>query len=190
MTSLEQAGAARADRSGAIGWAGTTPTSLGGPSWARRLAGSGEMGARICSFNWSSTSLGQIDCWPSSLREAVNICLRSRFQLAIYWGPHLVILYNDAERDVLGAMHPRALGQPAAEILTHMWDVVGPMLHGVARFDSFSLMELGVLLLVLTPIMRVLTSMVLFAVDEHDALYTGLTFLVLVMTVTSLLLIR
>src|SRR5262249_34405737 len=41
------------------------------------------------------------------------------------------LLYNDAERDVLGAMHPRALGRPAAEVLADMWDVVGPMLHGV-----------------------------------------------------------
>jgi PAS domain S-box-containing protein len=89
------------------------------------------MGARIRSFDWSSTSLGPISAWPSSLREAVSICLRSRFQLAIYWGPQLVLLYNDAERDVLGAMHPGALGRPAAEILTDMWDVVGPLLQGV-----------------------------------------------------------
>jgi signal transduction histidine kinase len=91
----------------------------------------GEMSARIRDFDWSSSPLGPIDEWPSSLREAVSLCLLSRFQLAIYWGPHLVLLYNDAERDVLGAMHPRALGRPAAEILADMWDVVGPMLHGV-----------------------------------------------------------
>jgi signal transduction histidine kinase len=89
------------------------------------------MGARIRSFDWSSTPLGRIDEWPLSLLDAVSICLRSRFQLAIYWGPQLVLLYNDAERDVLGAMHPGALGRPAAEILSDMWDVVGPMLHGV-----------------------------------------------------------
>ena len=50
-----------------------------------------------------------------SLRQAIGLILRSRFQLAIYWGPELVLLYNDAERDVLGAMHPDALGKPAAE---------------------------------------------------------------------------
>jgi PAS domain S-box-containing protein len=61
----------------------------------------------------------------------VSICLQSRFQLAIYWGPQLVLLYNDAERDVLGAMHPHVLGRPAAEVLADIWDVVGPMLHGV-----------------------------------------------------------
>jgi PAS domain S-box-containing protein len=37
------------------------------------------MGERICAFDWSSTPLGPIDSWPSSLREAVSLCLRSRF---------------------------------------------------------------------------------------------------------------
>jgi signal transduction histidine kinase len=99
--------------------------------WAHSLAAGGEMGARIRSFDWPSTPLGPISEWPSSLREAVSLCLRSRFQLAIYWGPQLVLLYNDAERDVLGALHPLALGRPAAEVLADFWDVFGPMLHGV-----------------------------------------------------------
>src|SRR5262249_4271843 len=95
------------------------------------LVAGGEMGARIRSFDWSATLLGPLAEWPPSLRQAVSICLRSRFQLAIYWGPQLVLLYNDAERDVLGAMHPHVLGRPAAEVLADMWDVVGPLLHGV-----------------------------------------------------------
>jgi PAS domain S-box-containing protein len=107
------------------------PLLSGDPDWACRLADAGEMGTRIRSFDWSSTPLGPIGEWPASLREAVSICLRSRFQLAIYWGPQLTLLYNDAERDVLGALHPHALGRPAAEILADMWDVVGPMLHAV-----------------------------------------------------------
>jgi PAS domain S-box-containing protein len=89
------------------------------------------MGGRIRAFDWSSTPLGPIGAWPASLRAALSICLRSRFQLAIYWGPELVLLYNDAERDVLGTMHPGALGRPAAEILADNWDVLGPMLWGV-----------------------------------------------------------
>jgi PAS domain S-box-containing protein len=95
------------------------------------LAVGGEMSGRIRSFDWLSTPLGPIATWPASLRTALSICLRSRFQLAIYWGPELVLLYNDAERDVLAALHPGALGKPAAEILADSWDVVGPMLHGV-----------------------------------------------------------
>jgi signal transduction histidine kinase len=97
-------------------------------SW---LAVGGEMSARIRSFDWLSTPLGPIATWPASLRTALSICLRSRLKLAINWGPELVLLYNDAERDVLAGLHPSALGTPAAEILADSWDVVGPMLHSV-----------------------------------------------------------
>src|SRR5262245_31115379 len=99
--------------------------------WASALADRGEMGSRIRSFDWSSTPLGPIGEWPSSLREAVRLCLLSRFQLAIYWGPQLILLYNDAEREVLGTMHPGVLGRPAAELLAGNWELLGPMLHGV-----------------------------------------------------------
>lgn len=69
-------------------------------------------------------------------------------------------------------------------------DNFGAMLHGVGRFDGFSLMELGVLMLVLTPILRVFTAMVLFAVEERDRLYTAVTFIVLVLTLSSLLFVK
>ena len=118
-------------RGGRNGDAGEAFSSLRDPDWVWSLVAGGEMGARIRSFDWSATPLGPLAEWPPSLRQAVSICLRSRFQLAIYWGPQLVLLYNDAEREVLGAMHPGALGRPAAEFLADNWDVLGPMLKGV-----------------------------------------------------------
>ncbi len=51
--------------------------------------------------------------------------------MAIYWGPELNCIYNDAERAVLGKLHPGALGMPAAELLHDSWEVVGPQLHAV-----------------------------------------------------------
>lgn len=62
--------------------------------------------------------------------------------------------------------------------------------RGLGRLDPFALMELGVLLLVLTPILRVFTAMVLFATEERDRLYTSVTFLVLVLTLGSLLFVK
>jgi uncharacterized membrane protein len=62
--------------------------------------------------------------------------------------------------------------------------------RGMAGGDPFALIELGVLLLVLTPILRVFSAMVLFAAEERDRFYTAVTFLVLVMTLGSLILIK
>lgn len=62
--------------------------------------------------------------------------------------------------------------------------------HGVVHLDAFAWMELGILLLVLTPVLRVFTAMVLFAFEEHDLLYTFVTFLVLLLTLGALLFIK
>ena len=66
------------------------------------------------------------------------------------------------------------------------WSALG---RGLRAGDGFALMELGIALLVLTPTLRVATATLLFAVEEHDRLYTAVTFLVLVLTVASLLFI-
>jgi signal transduction histidine kinase len=102
-----------------------------GTSPARGWLGDSEMARRVIAFSWSATPLGPIGDWPQSLRSAVAICMQSRFQMAIYWGPDLNFIYNDAERDILGQLHPRALGMPAHELLRDSWDVVGPQLEAV-----------------------------------------------------------
>jgi len=51
--------------------------------------------------------------------------------MAIYWGPELNCIYNDAERDVLGNLHPGALGMPARELLRDSWEITGPQLRGM-----------------------------------------------------------
>jgi signal transduction histidine kinase/FixJ family two-component response regulator len=93
----------------------------------------GEMARLIESFDWSRSPLGPSAQWPQSLKTALSICLRSRFQLGMFWGPELVFLYNDAEREVIGSLHPYALGKPAREVLVDMWETVGPMLHKVLK---------------------------------------------------------
>lgn len=96
------------------------------------FAGGGEMGDLMRQINWAMTPLGPIESWPQSLRTALSICLLSRFPMLIWWGPELVMLYNDAYRPILGSVkHPRAMGQRGYECWPEIWDVIGPMLEGV-----------------------------------------------------------
>jgi signal transduction histidine kinase len=84
--------------------------------------------------DWSTTLLGPVEQWPQSLRTSVSICLNSRFPIIIWWGPDLVILYNDAYRDMtLQGKHPQALGQPGRVVWNEIWPVIGPMLEGVLK---------------------------------------------------------
>lgn len=90
------------------------------------------MGALMRSIDWSQTALGPVATWPQSLRTSVSTCLSSRFPILLWWGPELVMLYNDAYRPILGATkHPRAMGQRGRECWPEIWHIIGPMLEGV-----------------------------------------------------------
>jgi PAS domain S-box-containing protein len=101
------------------------------PPAAEWLVGGGEMGALIRSKEWAATPLGPIERWPQSLRSAVSILLPSKAQIVLFWGPELVTIYNDAYRPVFGAKHPIALGMPAYECWSEVWDVLEPLFSSV-----------------------------------------------------------
>ncbi len=93
------------------------------------LAGGGEMGRRMRALDWSQTPLGPVESWPQSLKTAVRIMLTSRQPIWLGWGEHLIKLYNDPYRAIVGGKHPAALGQPAAVVWREIWDAIGPMLQ-------------------------------------------------------------
>src|SRR6266404_1360204 len=93
----------------------------------RFLAGGGEIGALMRAKSWSDTLLGAPETWPEALKMAVSICLNSRFPMVLWWGPELVMLYNDAWRPLLGkTKHPAGLGRPGNESWPEIWDIIGP----------------------------------------------------------------
>jgi signal transduction histidine kinase/DNA-binding response OmpR family regulator len=92
------------------------------------LVAPGELGGLIGAFDWAATPLGPLASWPQSLRTSVSLILNTRHPMWIGWGLEATFLYNDAYIDVLGAAkHPWALGRPAAEVWSEIWDVCGPM---------------------------------------------------------------
>jgi signal transduction histidine kinase/CheY-like chemotaxis protein len=91
----------------------------------------GDMGALMRATNWSKTALGPVDEWPQSLRTTTSTCLNSRFPILVWWGPELVMLYNDAYRPILGDKHPDALGAAGQDVWPEVWEIIGPMLRGV-----------------------------------------------------------
>ena len=100
----------------------------------RFLPDGSEMAARIRAHDWSQTALGPIDQWPAVLRHSVSFLLSSKAQIVLFWGPELVAIYNDAYRPVFGRKHPWALGRPAREAWSEVWDFLGPRL----RRESFA----------------------------------------------------
>src|SRR5437764_313248 len=97
------------------------------------LSGGGEMGALMRTTDWSSTRLGRVEQWPQSLRTSVSTCLNSRFAIVVWWGSDLVMLYNDAYREIIASKHPAALGGAGRDCWPEIWDTIGPMLEGVLQ---------------------------------------------------------
>ncbi len=89
------------------------------------------MATLIRRMDWSSTPLGPAEQWPETLRSTLGLCLDSAFPIAIYWGPQLALLYNDAWRPILGDKHPAALGQAATDVWPEIWDAIEPVFRHV-----------------------------------------------------------
>lgn len=89
------------------------------------------MGALMRAYDWASTPLGVPEAWSQSLKSALSICLQSPAVCALYWGPDFLMLYNDAYAPALAERHPKALGEPLAEVWSEIWDVLGPQLTAV-----------------------------------------------------------
>ncbi len=91
------------------------------------VQGGGEMGALTRAFDWSTTALGPLAGWPQSLRTSVSTMLRSPYPITLFWGPELVMLYNDPFRPIHGEKHPATLGASARVALAEAWEILGPL---------------------------------------------------------------
>ncbi|HEY9697616.1 MAG TPA: PAS domain S-box protein [Trichocoleus sp.] len=95
------------------------------------FVGNSEMARLMRSHDWSQTPLGSVETWSQSLRTSINICLSSRSPILLWWGTDFVMFYNDACRSLLGAKHPKSMGQRGQDCWIEGWDVIRATLQGV-----------------------------------------------------------
>ncbi|MBM9461578.1 SpoIIE family protein phosphatase [Nocardioides sp. zg-536] len=94
--------------------------------------GPGQVGADLARVDWAATEVGPPEQWPPLLRTTVRTLLGSQFPMWMAWGPSLTFFCNDAyRRDTLGTKYPWALGRPASEVWSEIWDEIGPRLSAV-----------------------------------------------------------
>jgi hypothetical protein len=99
------------------------------------------MGAIMRAHDWSASALGDPSSWPELLKSAVSTCLATRFPMVVWWGPDLIMLYNDAWQPILGeTKHPSGLGRPGRDSWPETWPIVGQQfelaLQGVASWSE------------------------------------------------------
>jgi signal transduction histidine kinase len=104
------------------------------------IASGGAMGKHMLGIDWSKTELGPITSWPRSLVLTVNICLKNEYPMSIWWGPNLILLYNDSYRPYLGDKHP-AMGKRGLDIWGELkMDLIG-MLRGALAGEKSKFQE-------------------------------------------------
>ena len=104
------------------------------------------MSAHIRAKDWSKTSLGHPDSWPSSLTLVVNLMLASGFPMAVRWGPDFVMIYNDGYRPILGDKHPRALGLPFRQVWSEVQAELAPLHEGILSGERSAFFQEDLLL--------------------------------------------
>lgn len=96
------------------------------------LAGGGEMGELIRSYDWASTSIGEPSAWPQGLKTAVRLLLSAGHPMFIWWGPELIQFYNDSYGRSIGEeRHPCALGTGGRVCWDEIWPIIGPQIEQV-----------------------------------------------------------
>ncbi len=103
------------------------------PAKGPQIQGCGELAELVRTHDWSRTPLGPVEHWPEPLLLSVNMVLESRIPMAVYWGPAMIQIYNDACLPLIGERHPQALGAPAAEAWKPVWGAVGPQFEAALK---------------------------------------------------------
>ncbi|MET0415311.1 MAG: SpoIIE family protein phosphatase [Actinoplanes sp.] len=89
----------------------------------------------VAAHDWAGTPLGPRESWDPAVRVTVDLLLASPMPMALSYGPSYHLIYNDAYADLIGALHPAALGRPAAEVFGDLWQTsaLGEVIEDVFR---------------------------------------------------------
>ena len=85
------------------------------------------------SIDWASTPLGPIEDWAPELRSMCNLIMASPHPAAMYWGPELIAIYNEAYILLAGQKHPQLMGQSYRDAWTEIWDSVEGVFRDATR---------------------------------------------------------
>ena len=92
--------------------------------------------------DWPSTPLGPREQWDPAVAATVELVLASPMPMVFSVGDRFFLIYNDAYADLIGTLHPAALGRSGAEAFGDRWAApgVGGVIEDVFR-DGRPLLE-------------------------------------------------
>ena len=100
--------------------------------------GAGATREALRRHDWSASPLGPHADWPPALSSSVLHILWSAFPNLVLWGVDLLVLFNDAYIDLVGADTVTTLGLPARDGMPCIWEIVSPILSRVRDGETLS----------------------------------------------------
>ncbi|KAL3958785.1 hypothetical protein ACCO45_006947 [Purpureocillium lilacinum] len=79
------------------------------------------------SVDWAATPLGPMSEWAYDLRAMSNLVMGSPHPAAMYWGPDLVCIYNEAYVELAGGKHPQLMGMRYIDAWSEIWSEIEPI---------------------------------------------------------------
>lgn len=73
------------------------------------------------SIDWANTPLGPMKAWSPQLRCNAILIMQDIRPAVGFYGPELIMIYNEAYIELLGGLHP-CMGRSAREVLVAVWD--------------------------------------------------------------------
>lgn len=77
------------------------------------------------SHPWPLVGLPPYESWPQSLKTTTSYILASTYPSALWWGPSLILMYNDAYASMSLSKHPSIFGKAGSEAWGELWDSLG-----------------------------------------------------------------
>lgn len=93
------------------------------------------MAEKVGSHDWAATPLGGIDGWPPWLRTVVSLVMDSAVPTAVWIGPRLLSVHNDAYLPLLGDKD-NALGRPFREVWPETMATLDPLLQRCLKGEA------------------------------------------------------
>ncbi|KAF2664424.1 aerobic respiration control sensor protein-like protein arcB [Microthyrium microscopicum] len=78
--------------------------------------------------DWANSPLGSMHTWSTQLRSAANLIMQDPRPAVLFWGPEVVMIYNEPYTELIGGLHPMCMGKSARNALAVVWHDFEPII--------------------------------------------------------------
>lgn len=116
------------------------PESADEDIWPPKRLGDSSFLTWFKEYDWASTPLGPTETWPKQLKKSCELMLSNPDPVTIFWGPDLILIYNEAYIELAGNKHPEMMGGSARVHWWEVWDQYDPFFDQM-RIDGKALKQ-------------------------------------------------